>query len=409
MPLQFCTEAAMPERRRAGRRAAGILVGAVIVTAAVAGVKLAYFGAGLPGSRPTGPGTVAINENSALPALNEALRKNDVRALAFIQQRVMPRPDAPRQALGETESAECIETLGALRASFPGIDAPGRVIAMTAACRIFDKFAVEPATGRWAEALKPLHDLLSASLSDVDPAPRYAALVEISRLWVWIPGRSITPAEEQTLAEWKGGLYGPVLRCLASRDERTRMAAVGCLGTLPIDNAALAGVAYVDDPSSDVRKQTLSSFAARNLLLTDEMLLKRLHDQDATIREMAGLILTTRGLSHELVGLGGLMYSPKPEQRVSVIPLLKDRTDIDPVTWLIQLSRDPVESVRISAIEALAQYKSPTVQKRLAEMARSDGSEAVRQAARKVVPSDEETTASLPPLPSSSSLNPKAN
>jgi HEAT repeat protein len=92
-----------------------------------------------------------------------------------------------------------------------------------------------------------------------------------------------------------------------------------------------------------------------------------------------------------------------------VIPLLKDRADVDPITWLIQLSRDPVEMVRMRSIEALAVHKSPNVQRRLAEMARTDGSEAVRQAAAKVVPADGETTAALPPLPGSRSLNPKAN
>jgi HEAT repeat protein len=217
------------------------------------------------------------------------------------------------------------------------------------------------------------------------------------------------PFEEQTLADWKGALCPPVVRCLASRDERTRVTAVSCLGALPIDSAAAPAVAYVDDSSLDVRKQTLSSFAPRNMLLTDEMLLKRLHDPDDGIREMANLILKTRGLSQELISLGGLIFSPKAEQRVSVIPLLKDRPDIDPVTWFIQLSHDSVEIVRMRAIEALAAHKTPTAQRRLAEMARSDGSEAVRQAARKLVPSAEETTASLPPLPSSTSLNPKAN
>ena len=92
-----------------------------------------------------------------------------------------------------------------------------------------------------------------------------------------------------------------------------------------------------------------------------------------------------------------------------MIPLLKDRTDVDPVIWLIQLSRDPVEMVRISSIEALANHKTPTVQRRLAEMARSDGSAAVRQAASKLVPSRRGDHAALPPLPGSSSLNPKAN
>ena len=233
-------------------------------------------------------------------------------------------------------------------------------------------------------------------------------MVEISRLWVWIPGRSLTPFEEQTLAEWKGGFPRPWSgawpAAMTRPGWRPSAAWAPCRSIAP----PIAAVAYVDDPSADVRKQTLSSFAQRNLLLTDDMLLKRLHDEDPTIREIASLILKTRGLSQELISLGGLIFSPKPEQRVSVIPLLKGRTDVDPVTWLIQLSRDPVEMVRISAIEALASHKTPSVQRRLAEMARSDGSAAVRQAARKLVPTVEET-ASLPPLPGSSSLNPKAN
>jgi HEAT repeat protein len=134
-----------------------------------------------------------------------------------------------------------------------------------------------------------------------------------------------------------------------------------------------------------------------------------MHDQDLMIRDSASVILKARGLTQEQIALGGLMYSPQPEKRSSVIPLVKNRTDLDPVNWLIQLSRDPVESVRLSAVEALAEYKTPAVQRRLAEMARSDTSQAVRQAAARFSPAIEETTASLPPLPGSSSLNPKAN
>jgi hypothetical protein len=321
----------------------------------------------------------------------------------------LPKPDTSRQALSDQDAVAWLESLSGLRTGFPKFAVPARATAAVAAARILEMFAVEPAPARWIEALKPLHDLFSASLADSDPAPRYSALVEIGRFWVWMPGRSLTPVEERSLAEWKGGLYGPVVRCLAARDDQTRVGAVACLGTLPIDDAAVAAIAYVDDKSADVRKQTLSSFSARNLLLTDDMLLKRLHDEDLMIREMASLILKTRGLSQELISLGGLMYSPKPDQRVSVIPLLKNRTDLDPVVWLIQLSRDPEEMVRISAIEPLAVYKSPAVQRRLAEMAHADASSAVREAASKFVPSVQETTASLPPLPGSSSLNPKAN
>ena len=396
----------MPKRRRAGHKVAGILVGVVLVTAAVLAIKLGFTGAG-PGSRPAG--AVAISENSPLSVLNVAVRTDDPRAVTLIEQRVTPKPDAPRQGFGDEEAPEWIEILTGLRSGFRKMAGPGRVSAVTAGCRILDRFAVEPAPAQWIQVLKPLHDMLTAALADTDPRPRYAALKEIGQLWVWIPGRSVTPYEEKALAEWKGGLYIPVVRCLASRDSATRVAAVTCLGTLPIDSAAIAAVAYAEDPVADVRRQTLSSFARRNLLLTDDLLLKHLHDQDSVVRDMANLILKTRGLSQELIGLGGLMFSPKPDQRVSVIPLLKERTDLDPVTWLIQLSRDPVENVRICALAALAKHNTPLVQKRLAEMARSDDSETVRQAARKLVPSAEETTASLPPLPGSTSLNPKAN
>ena len=141
------------------------------------------------------------------------------------------------------------------------------------------------------------------------------------------------------------------------------------------------------------------------------MLLKRLHDSDSSIRETAGIVLKARGLNQELISLGGLMVSPKPQQRASVISLIKDRTDIDAVVWLLQLSHDTDETVRIQAAQALAAQKSQTisVKRRLAEMARSDTSEQVRQTASKFVPTVEETTAALPPLPGSSILNPKAN
>src|SRR5262249_61315481 len=114
----------------------------------------------------------------------------------------------------------------------------------------------------------------------------------------------------------------------------------------------------------------------RNLVLTDDMLLTRIHDTDPMIRTAAIGILKDRGLSQEQISLGGLIFSPKPQQRISVIPLLKDRNDVDPAVWLIQLSRYPEELVRLSAIEAMGAIKSPSVQRRLTEMARSDLSEA---------------------------------
>jgi hypothetical protein len=374
----------------------------------VLGVKSGFWGAGHGGSRPLASG-VAIHEKSPLADLSLGLRNSDPQALSSMQKRVTPQVDAPRAALSDKESKEWLEAIQGLRTGFVGFNGPARAMAVGVACRILDRFAVEPAPARWVEALPPLHDLLSASLGDSDPAARVAALVEVKRLWGWLPGRSVTPLEENTLADWKDGLYPPVVRCLGQSDARTLVAAVACIGAIPLDNAASAAIPYLENASSLVRKQTLVSFAGRNALLTDDMLLKHLHDEDSEIRETANLILKTRGLTQEQISLGGLIFSPKPQQRISIIPLLKDRNDLDPVVWLLQLSHDSEEMVRISAVEALAVHKTPSVQRRLAEMARSDQSEVVRKTAGKFVPSATETTASLPPLPGSPSLNPKAN
>lgn len=399
----------MPQPRRAIRKIAGLLAGAAIIAALGLGVMFGFFGARTPGSGAGQSGATAVNPNGLLGEMNEGLRTGNPQMLALIHKRALPEPNSPRQALSEQDAVAWVDALSALRTGFPRFNPPARATVVSTACLILDKFSFEPAPAQWAEALTPVHDIFIASLADTDKMPRYAGLVEASRFWVWMPGRSLTPFEEQTLGEWKAAIHRPVLRCLGARDAEIRMAAVACLGKLPIDDAAAPAVRYVEDLVPAVRKQAVSSFSQRSNLLTHELLFARLHDSDPLIREMATLILKTRGLTQEQIGLGGLIYSEKPDQRVSVIPLLKDRTDIDPVIWLIQLSRDSEEMVRISAIEALAKHKSPSVQRRLSEMARTDGSEAVRRAASKFVPSKEETTAALPPLPGSSSLNPKAN
>ncbi|MGZ3318474.1 MAG: HEAT repeat domain-containing protein, partial [Isosphaeraceae bacterium] len=323
-----------------------------------------------------------------------------------------PKANETRKALSDDEASMWLESLSALRLGFFKFSPPARATTAMVACGILDKFSVENAPARWIEALQPVHDILSACLADADSNVRYIALEQVSRLWVWMPGRSLIEAEENSLGNWKEGLHRPVVRCLASTDIRTRIGAIFCLGSLPIDSAAAPAVAYIEDNDSvDVRRQTLVSFAQRPYLLTEDMLLRRLHDSDSTIRETATAVLKARGLNQELISLGGLLVSPKPAQRCSVISLIKNRTDIDPVVWLLQLSHDTDETVRIMAVQALGAQTSQTVavKRRLAEMARSDSSEQVRQTASKFGPSAHETTASLPPLPGSASLNPKAN
>jgi hypothetical protein len=396
----------MPERRRARLWIAGILGGA----AAAAAVYFGFFN-GSRGTAPAPAAGLATHSEASWSALTEALRSADPQALETLARSVEPKKGEAKRGLSEQEGGHWVDTLTALRTGFSKFSAPARATSAVLARRILDKFSVEPAPARWVDAMQPAHDILSACMEDGESNVRYIALGEVRGLWAFIPGRSISEAEENALGTWKEGLYRPVLRCLGSSDLRTRIGAISCLGNLPIDSAAAPAVAYLDSESVDVRRQTLVSFAQRRQVLTEDLLLRHLHDADPSIRDTVAVVLKARGLNQELISLGGMMASPKPEQRASVINLIKERTDIDPVVWLLQLSHDADETVRIEAAKALAHSKTQTVsvKRRLAEMARSDGSPQVREATRKFVPSFEETTASLPPLPGSPSLNPKAN
>lgn len=396
----------MPERRRAGRWIAGI-----VVCAALAAVVVG-FRHGFPGARKNGAGVAGapVDENSTLEELAAAAQASDPRALVALERRVPQTNDVSRTAYADEEVGAWLHLLEGLRSGFLGYKPAGRAIAMGLACRIFDRFSVEPAPPRWAEALPKLHDLLTAGMTDAEPALRVETLEQVGKLWVWLPGRSMTPIEEDSLVRWKEQLYQPAVRCLGHRDTSTLVAAIHCLAALPIDDAAAPAMAYLDNSSVEVRKQTILAFARRNTLLTDDLLLNRLHDIESAVRKAATKVLTSRGLSDEQIGLGALIFSPNPQERLKVIPLLKDRTDIDPSLWLIQLSHDPEEMVRIGAVEAMGKMTSKAVSRRLTEMARSDASEAVRRAAGKLAPAAApQRTAALPPLPGSPSLNPKAN
>ena len=406
----------MPGRRRARFWIASVLGLAVVVGAAIGGVHRYRGGTARP---------VVVDYGSGTPmkVLAEGLRQGDTRALAVLYQRLGDPAKTPRTALTDAEAADAIAALEGLRAGFLRFSGYGRGLSMMTATQVLDRFAIEEAPARWTQALPPVHDLVCSGLADPDLDVQVAALREVGRLWSWLPGCSLMHVADGALAAWKQGLHGPVIRCLAdplrggraegeasARDgaaddgaAKVRAAAVACLGLLPIDAAAVPAVAYLEDPHPAVRQQVIVSFAGRRDLLTEDDLLKRLHDQEPAIRESAEIVLTTRGLTADQIGLGKQIFSPKPELRASVIPLLGKRTDIDPMVWLLQLSHDPVESVRIAAAEAMAELFTPEARQRLSEMAETDPSPAVRQAVNQL------ETAALPPLPGSTNLNPKAN
>jgi HEAT repeat protein len=395
------TEADMPERRRTVHWIIG-LMGLAVLVASVALTQRSKHRA-----RHTPP--VALDAKAPLSQIAQQLQHGDAKALGALFQRVMPRPDDKPQPVSEVEAGELTQALESLRTGYPKLSPYGRAAAMSITARILDKFTVDPAPPQWGNVLSPSHDLLTAGLADSALNVRVAALTEVTKLWVYTPGRiRLFDVEKQRLADWKQAFLDSVVRRLGDEQPVLRAAAVTCLAALPIDSAAAPASAYIADPDPNVRSQVLSAFADRRSLLTDETVLARLSDPDPRIPPLAEQVLKARGLTQEQIGLGGLIAHPRPEMRESVIPLLANRTDIDPVTWLVYLSRDEDESVRMKAAEALTNRDSLEARQRLAEMATSDPSVAVKKLAGHLI-APGEATAALPPLPGSPSLTPKAN
>ena len=338
----------MPAFRRTNLWVTGV-VGLVAAAGVTALVSHGGKGRRVADSRPA----VVIDEKTPLPALAKALRESDARALAVLFQRTATGTEERPAAIAGREATDWVDAIKGMRTGFHKFGSYGRSSALTVAGRVLRRYATDPAPADWIDVLRPVHDLLASGLADANLDVRVTALMEISRCWSWMPGRTPLPAEESLLAEWKQGFVGLVVHHLGDREPKARAAAVACLGHLPIDAAAAPAIAYLNDPSSpDVRKQVLVSFATRANLLSEDAVLKHMYDKEAGIAEVAELVLKTRGLTQEQISLGSMIFHPKPEIRASVIPLLKNRTDVDPTVWLLQLSRDEDEAVRIGAVDA---------------------------------------------------------
>jgi hypothetical protein len=339
-----------------------------------------------------------------------ALRAGDGETLRALHARLTERTDTLPPPPNAARAAEWADQIDAARIGFARYAEAGKVAVIEAATAVLDRLAIEgtPA-GSWSAALTPSHDILRGGLTDPSPVVRTAALGAVGHLWIWSPGCGLTSTEEQRIGAWKSSFYDDAVKRLEDADLATRLQAIACLGALPLDARAAPAAAGIGDADFRVRFQVLKSFANRPLLLSEEAILPLLHDPVPDLKTLAERVLKARGLPADLIGLGQMVTHPRAELRASAIPLLLRRDDIDPNLWLLRLSEDDDETVRLKAVEALAGRTAPEVVQRLREMAAADDSEAVRAAARRLAPPPEGPTAALPPLPGSPRLTPRAN
>jgi HEAT repeat protein len=342
-------------------------------------------------------------------AITAKIRSGDDKALAVVAGQLAMDESARRADAAEVESetADLVALAEALRDGYTHFGPSARADEVEALRLILDRLAREGVGRDWTGVLKPAHELMTSALADSHVQARVAALEVLRQLWSWAPGRTMTPGEETAVGTWKEGCYALAAKRLSDPEGVARAAAAGCVGSLPIDDLARPAVACLRDPELSVRYQSLVALANRPNVLGEEELLPLLHDPVADLAKLAEKVLAGRGLDAELIAVSRMATAPKPEMRASVIPILVKRQDIDPVVWLLRLTEDADAAVRLKAVEALAGRVTPEVRQRLRELAAADDSAAVRAAAEKLAPA--QTTAALPPLPGSASLNPRAN
>jgi hypothetical protein len=386
---------------------------------AAAGLALTMAPSGAPVADPAQP---AASEATATPDRQPPTDELTGRAGLLAQgdaEALIQSHDALRassaQEQGESVAAEpltedqldgWLDDLAGLAAGFRRFGPVDRSRVMELVGVGLSRMTVNPVPDRWIEALPPSAELLTVGLSDASPAVRAGAAEVLGQVWSWQPGAPIWPDAERTVATWKNRLHTPLLSLLDDPEPGVRLAAVIALGKLPIDAMAEPAVARLADEVPAVRMQVLTSFAHRRDVLTDDEVLPLLFDPESPVALAAQFVLKARGLDDDLIGLAKLLHHPRADLRVSAIAQIERREDIDPIVWLDHLSRDEDERVRTQAMEALSRLASPDARRRVAEMAASDPSPTIRDAARRVL---DDLTADLPPLPGSPDLYPRAN
>lgn len=389
----------------AGGRGAGMRQGRATRIWAVGGLGL--ISAGLAGAYlATRPGAKAPMATASAPiSTTEGLKALEARAEAGAMADGLPA------AVTEAEGSSMVEGLSGVAKGFARLGPTDRMRAIAVAGRVLDRLGIDPAPPSGVDALEPSHAILLAGIGDRSAEVRARALDLVGTHWQWGPGRVLSTAERGRLTAWRAGLHGPAVRSLSTAEPGVRAAAVRCLAVLPegMDRAAGPAVEHVRDADPVVRGTVLAAFARRREALPEEAILPLLHDPYPQVVDLAVSALKARGLSIEQVGLCKLIGHPRPAMRSSAITLLKGRTDVDPVAWLLHLTHDPVATVRVEALEALAaDHPGPEAVHRAEELIGQDPEPAVQTAARALLPKAE-ATATLPPLPGSSRLVPKAN
>lgn len=119
-------------------------------------------------------------------------------------------------------------------------------------------------------------------------------------------------------------------------------------------------------------------------VMETDVLMRWLLSADAAVAAGAEAALRRRGFSDVHVELARRLFDADPEVRIQLARTLPKLGSIDPVPWLLWLSRDTEARVRVAAVGLMATTNDPALHARIRQMARDDSDAAVQRIARRL-------------------------
>ena len=112
--------------------------------------------------------------------------------------------------------------------------------------------------------------------------------------------------------------------------------------------------------------------------------MKQLRSADGRVAAAAEVELTRRGFSGAHLELARRLFHPDPSVRKQVGRTALETPDVNPVPWLVELSRDDDPEVRLTAVTLMATTGEPALMNNIEEIAGRDPSERVRRQAQRI-------------------------
>jgi HEAT repeat protein len=241
-----------------------------------------------------------------------------------------------------------------------------------------------------------------------DPAETYPANLEQSMVAAETKPESLSPREFPTIMQLRGDDSDNATRLRVAnvpRDEPRKqigvkvppMQRLAQLFSVGGDNTqetrASSSVAETGtlDPKAPGRQEETDDRLAEPDNIVNSLrrantitVMKQLRSADQRIATAAEVELTQRGFSGAHLELARRLFHPDPTVRKRIGRAALETPGINPVPWLVELSRDDDPEVRLTAVTLMATTGEPTLISNIEEIARRDPSERVRRQAQRI-------------------------